>query len=84
MITAFLVSVAAVAVGEIGDKTQLLALMLAARYRQPWPILAGILVATLANHTLAGALGTWVRHAIDPQVLRSRSRWRSSSWPCGR
>jgi putative Ca2+/H+ antiporter (TMEM165/GDT1 family) len=70
MITAFLVSVAAVAVGEIGDKTQLLALMLAARYRQPWPILAGILCATLANHTLAGALGTWVRHAIDPRVLR--------------
>jgi len=70
MLTAFLVSVAAIAVGEIGDKTQLLALMLAARYRQPWPIVAGILCATLANHALAGLLGSWVRHAIDPSILR--------------
>jgi Ca2+/H+ antiporter, TMEM165/GDT1 family len=70
MISAFFISVAAIAVGEIGDKTQLLALLLAARFRQPWPIVAGIFVATLANHTLAGMLGTWVRHAIDPDVLR--------------
>ncbi|MEO8537084.1 MAG: TMEM165/GDT1 family protein [Betaproteobacteria bacterium] len=68
--SAFLVSVAAVAIGEIGDKTQLLALMLAARYRQPWPILGGILCATLVNHALAGFLGAFVRHAVDPQVLR--------------
>jgi len=70
MISAFLISVAAVAVGEIGDKTQLLALLLAARFREPWPIVGGILVATLANHTLAGLLGAWVRQAIDPDVLR--------------
>jgi putative Ca2+/H+ antiporter (TMEM165/GDT1 family) len=55
---------------EMGDKTQLLALMLAARYRQPWPIVAGILCATLVNHALAGLLGSWVRHAIDPSILR--------------
>ena len=70
MLTAFLVSVAAIAIGEIGDKTQLLALMLAARYRQPWPIVAGIFCATLANHALAGIFGNWVRHAIDPEILR--------------
>jgi len=67
---AFLVSVAVVALGEIGDKTQLLALMLAVRYRRPWPIVAGILVATLFNHTLAGLVGSWVRSAVPPDVLR--------------
>ena len=58
---AFLVSVAVVALGEIGDKTQLLALILAARFRRPWPIVAGILVATLVNHALAGLVGNWIR-----------------------
>jgi Ca2+/H+ antiporter, TMEM165/GDT1 family len=67
---AFLVSTGVVALGEIGDKTQLLALLLAARYRRPLPIVAGILVATLANHAAAGALGTWLTRAIDPQWLR--------------
>ena len=67
---AFLVSVAVVTLGEIGDKTQLLALVLAVRYRRPWPIVAGILVATLLNHTLAGFVGSWVRAAISPDVLR--------------
>lgn len=67
---AFLVSVAVVAVGEIGDKTQLLALMLAVRYRRPWPIVAGILAATLLNHTLAGLVGSWIRTAVPPDVLR--------------
>ena len=67
---AFLVSVAVVTLGEIGDKTQLLALVLAVRYRRPWPIVAGILVATLLNHTLAGVVGSWVRAAIPPDVLR--------------
>ena len=67
---AFLVSVAVVTLGEIGDKTQLLALVLAVRYRRPWPIVAGILVATLLNHTLAGVVGSWVRAAISPDVLR--------------
>lgn len=49
-----------VALAEIGDKTQLLALLLAARFRRPWPIIWGILVATIANHFAAGALGKWV------------------------
>lgn len=67
---ALFVSIAVVAVGEIGDKTQLLALMLAARFRRPWPIVAGILVATLANHTLAGWVGNWVRQAVPADVLK--------------
>ena len=67
---AFLVSVVVVALGEIGDKTQLLALILAARFRRPWPIVAGILVATLTNHALAGVVGNWIRHTVPPEVLR--------------
>jgi putative Ca2+/H+ antiporter (TMEM165/GDT1 family) len=67
---AFWVSTGLVALGEMGDKTQLLALLLAARFRQPWPIVWGILVATLANHALAGALGAWVSSLLGPQVLR--------------
>jgi len=67
---AFLVSIAVVAVGEIGDKTQLLALLLAARFRRRWPIVFGILVATLANHTLAGALGAWIREVVPATWLR--------------
>ena len=59
-----------VALGEIGDKTQLLALMLSARFRKPLPIIAGILVATLANHALAGWLGNLLRNALPPAVLR--------------
>ena len=67
---AFLVSTGIVALGEIGDKTQLLALMLATRFRRPWPIIAGILAATLANHALAGFLGSWVRGVVAPETLR--------------
>jgi putative Ca2+/H+ antiporter (TMEM165/GDT1 family) len=67
---AFWVSTVVVAVGEIGDKTQLLALMLASRWRVPIPILLGILCATLANHALAGALGVWLAHLIGPSALR--------------
>lgn len=67
---AFLVSTAAVAIGEIGDKTQLLALLLAARFKRPLPIVLGILVATLANHTLAGLAGAWIRHVLSPEYLR--------------
>jgi putative Ca2+/H+ antiporter (TMEM165/GDT1 family) len=67
---AFLVSTGVVALGEMGDKTQLLAIVLAAMYRRPWPIVAGIFVATLANHALAGAVGGWVAQALGPQVLR--------------
>ena len=66
----FLVSAFAVAVGEIGDKTQLLALLLAARYKKPLPIVLGILLATLANHTLAGLLGQWVASNIPARLLR--------------
>ena len=67
---AFLVSTGIVALAEIGDKTQLLAFMLAARFRRPWPIVAGILIATLANHAFAGAVGTWITRNVDPDVLR--------------
>ena len=59
-VDAFLVSTGIVALAEIGDKTQLLAFILAARFKRPWPIIWGILVATLANHALAGALGTFL------------------------
>ena len=54
----------------MGDKTQLLALALAARFNRPWPILAGILIATIANHLLAGVLGTWLAQHVAPEVLR--------------
>jgi putative Ca2+/H+ antiporter (TMEM165/GDT1 family) len=67
---AFLVSTGIVALAEMGDKTQLLSLVLAARFRKPWPIVWGILVATLANHGLAGALGSWVTTVMGPDVLR--------------
>jgi len=67
---AFFVTAAAVAISEIGDKTQLLSLMLAARYRRPLPIILGIAVATVANHAIAAAAGVWFRGAIDPQLLR--------------
>ena len=58
-----------VALAEIGDKTQLLALLLAARFRQPWPIIWGIVVATLANHFAAGAVGSWVAGFFSPAAL---------------
>lgn len=67
---AFLVSTGIVALAEIGDKTQLLAFILAARFRKPWPIVIGILVATIANHALAGALGTWITSLMGPDILR--------------
>lgn len=70
MLEALLVSTLVVAVGELGDKTQLLTLVLAARYRRPWPIIAGILVATLANHTVAASIGQWVRDAVAPEIMR--------------
>ncbi len=70
MFEAFAVSTGVVALGEIGDKTQLLALLLAARFRKPVPIIAGILVATLLNHAAAAALGTWITRTVDPQWMR--------------
>jgi putative Ca2+/H+ antiporter (TMEM165/GDT1 family) len=64
------VSTGIVALAEIGDKTQLLAFVLAARYKKPLPIVLGILVATLVNHGLAGALGAFITSTLDPQLLR--------------
>ena len=66
----FLVSTALVAIAEIGDKTQLLALILAARYRRPVPVVLGILVATLANHAVAAWVGAFVADLIGPDMLR--------------
>ncbi|MBL0124034.1 MAG: TMEM165/GDT1 family protein [Betaproteobacteria bacterium] len=67
---AFLVSTLVVAVGEIGDKTQLLALLLAARFRRPVPIILGIFFATVLNHGLAGILGELIRASLSPELLR--------------
>ncbi|WP_428415737.1 TMEM165/GDT1 family protein [Methylibium sp.] len=67
---AFLVSTGIVALGEMGDKTQLLALLLAARFRRPLPIILGILVATLVNHACAAAVGDWIARAMGPDLLR--------------
>ena len=67
---AFLVSTGIVALAEMGDKTQLLSLLLAAKFRRPVPIILGILVATLANHALAGAVGTWITRAIGEDAMR--------------
>ncbi len=67
---AFLVSTGVVALAEIGDKTQLLAFILAAKFRRPLPIVLGILVATLANHAFAGALGSWITSLLGPETLR--------------
>jgi putative Ca2+/H+ antiporter (TMEM165/GDT1 family) len=69
-VEALLLSTLAVAIAEIGDKTQLLSLVLAARYRKPWAICLGILAATLANHALAAWLGTLVAQWLSPEVLR--------------
>jgi putative Ca2+/H+ antiporter (TMEM165/GDT1 family) len=66
---AFLVSFSSVAIAEMGDRTQLLSMMLAARYRQPWPIIAGILAATLANHAAAGFIGSLLGGFLTPAVL---------------
>ena len=67
---AFLISTGIVALAEIGDKTQLLALVLAARFRKPLPIILGILVATLANHAMAGAAGAWIAALVGPTAMR--------------
>lgn len=67
---AFLISTGAVALAEIGDKTQLLSLVLAARYRKPVPIILGVLTATLINHAGAGALGAWLGSMLTPTIMR--------------
>jgi putative Ca2+/H+ antiporter (TMEM165/GDT1 family) len=67
---AFLVSTGIVALAEIGDKTQLLAFILAAKFRKPIPIVLGILAATIVNHGFAGALGSFITSLVDPQTMR--------------
>ncbi len=67
---ALLVSTGVVALAEIGDKTQLLAFLLAARFKKPVPIILGILAATVVNHGLAGALGAWITASVSPEILR--------------
>ncbi len=67
---AFLVSTGIVALAEIGDKTQLLAFILAAKFRKPLPIILGIFVSTIANHGMAGALGAWITQLMSPESLR--------------
>jgi Ca2+/H+ antiporter, TMEM165/GDT1 family len=69
MLQAFLVSTSVVALAEIGDKTQLLSLILAARYRKPKTIVMGVLTATLVNHAAAGGLGTWLSQTLSPAIL---------------
>jgi len=65
----FLVSTSIVGLAEIGDKTQLLSLVLAARYRKPIPIVLGVFVATLINHACSGALGAWLASVISPNIM---------------
>lgn len=67
---AILVAIGAVALAEIGDKTQLLAFLLASRFKKPTPIILGILVATIFNHSLASALGAWITHVFSPEVIK--------------
>src|SRR5215470_16631946 len=67
---ACLVSAGVVALAEVGDKTQLLTLVLASRYGRPWPVVAGIIAATVLNHALAGAAGAWFAGAFSPGVVR--------------
>jgi putative Ca2+/H+ antiporter (TMEM165/GDT1 family) len=66
---ALAICTALVALAEMGDKTQLLSFVLAAKLKRPWPIIAGIFVATLANHFLAGTVGAWLASLVSPQTL---------------
>jgi Ca2+/H+ antiporter, TMEM165/GDT1 family len=70
LMDAFLISTSIVALAEVGDKTQLLAFLLAARFRKPVPIIAGIFLATVANHAFAGAVGQWLGELMTPEILR--------------
>jgi putative Ca2+/H+ antiporter (TMEM165/GDT1 family) len=69
MIEAFLVSFSTVAIAEMGDRTQLLSLVLAAKFRKPWQITAGVLAATIANHAAAGLIGVWFGRILTPTVV---------------
>jgi putative Ca2+/H+ antiporter (TMEM165/GDT1 family) len=66
---AFLIAFSTIAIAEMGDRTQLLSLVLSAKFRRPWPIIAGIFLATLANHALAGMIGVWFGRYLSPSVL---------------
>jgi len=66
---AFLVAITSITIAEIGDRTQLLSLALAAHYRRPWAIIAGIFLATVANHSIAGVLGAWFGRMLTPRLL---------------
>lgn len=70
LVSPFLISLGAVALAEIGDKTQLLSLVLAAKFKKPWPICAGILIASLLSHAIAAELGAWLAHWMTPGVQR--------------
>ena len=70
MMHELLISTGIVALAEMGDKTQLLALLLSTQFRRPVPVILGMLVATLANHAFAGAVGAWVAGIISPDILR--------------
>jgi putative Ca2+/H+ antiporter (TMEM165/GDT1 family) len=65
----FLIAFSTIAIAEMGDRTQLLSLVLSAKFRKPWPIIAGIFLATLANHALAGFIGVWFGHYLKPAIL---------------
>jgi putative Ca2+/H+ antiporter (TMEM165/GDT1 family) len=67
---AFLISAGIVALAEIGDKTQLLAFILAAKFRKPAPIILGIFLATIVNHAFAGAIGAWLTSRLAPEAMR--------------
>src|SRR5581483_7182658 len=69
LMESFLISLSTVAVAEMGDRTQLLSLMLAARFRRPWPILAGVLCATIANHAIAAFIGQQLGSLLTPRIL---------------
>jgi len=69
-VEAFLVSTGVVSLGEMGDKTQLLAFLLAAKFKRPIPVMPGILTATIVNHALVGAVGIWIANQLGPDVLR--------------
>lgn len=70
LMEALFVSTGVIALAEIGDKTQLLAFILAARFKKPLPIIAGILAATLLNHGIAGVFGAWITTVISPDIMR--------------
>lgn len=80
---AFLISIGVVALGEIGDKTQLLAFLLAAKFKRPVPIVLGIFAATLLNHTTAGLVGAWIAAQLGPDTCAGSSARRSWAWLCG-